>query len=140
MRSLALAFFRYSLLMENQMFTKCLIATIDEAALAKFGDYSKFSRQAFANYKNPAGAWRAIRNPRKNGKARALYIEDLLCISKALEIQLSELFFRVEQNLKLGWMPKSEPNETIRSNAAKNKPSKKGETLPEPDYKKEGVA
>lgn len=122
------------------MFTKCLIATIDEAALAKFGDYSKFSRQAFAGYKNPAGAWRAIRNPRKNGKARALYIEDLLCISQALEVQLSELFFRVEQNLKLGWIPKDEPGEPIQATVVKNEPSKEVGTLPEPSHKKEGVA
>lgn len=122
------------------MFTKCLIATIDEAALAKFGDYSKFSRQAFSGYKNPAGAWRAIRNPRKNGKARALYIEDLLCISQALEVQLSELFFRVEQNLKLGWIPKDEPSEPIQATVVKNEPSKEVGTLPEPSHKKEGVA
>lgn len=87
------------------MFTKCLIATIDEAALEKFGDYSKFSRAAWPAYKNQAGTWRAIRNPRKNGKARALYIEDLICISTALEIPLSELFFRVEQRVKMGWKP-----------------------------------
>lgn len=87
------------------MFTKCLIATIDEAALEKFGDYSKFSRAAWPDYKNQAGTWRSIRNPRKNGKARALYIEDLICISAALGIPLSELFFRVEQRIKMGWRP-----------------------------------
>ena len=90
------------------MFTKCLIATIDEEALKKYGDYSKFSRKAFGEYKNPAGAWRAIRNPRKNGKARALYIEDLICISEALELPLSELFFRIEQRVKMRWQPQKE--------------------------------
>ena len=90
------------------MFTKCLISTIDEAALEKFGDYSKFSRVAWAGYKNQAGTWRAIRNPRKNGKARAIYAEDLICISNALEIPLSELFFRVEQRLNMGWQPTQE--------------------------------
>lgn len=93
------------------MFTRCLIETIDEAALDKFGDYSKFSRAAWPDYKNQAGTWRAIRNPRKNGKARALYIEDLICISTALEIPLSELFFRVEQRLKMGWKPSGEVND-----------------------------
>lgn len=122
------------------MFTKCLIAAIDEAALAKYGDYSKFSRQAFANYKNPAGAWRAIRNPRKNGKARALYIEDLLCISQALGVQLSELFFRVEQNLKLGWTPKDNSSEAVQARVVKNEPSEEIAALPEPPHKEEGVA
>lgn len=87
------------------MFTQCVIETIDEAALEKFGDYSKFSRVAWAEYKNQAGTWRAIRNPRKNGKARALYMEDLICISNALGIPLSELFFRIEQRIKGGWQP-----------------------------------
>ena len=94
------------------MFTKCLIATIDEAALKKFGDYSKFSRVAFKGYKNEAGTWRAIRNPRKTGKARSIYMEDLICISSALEIPLSELFFRVEQRMKSGWQ---QPEDTLKS-------------------------
>lgn len=97
--------------MKNHIFTQCLVATIEEAALEKFGDHSKFSREAFKAYKNPAGAWRAIRNPRENGKARALYIEDLLCISDVLGINLSELIFRVEQRIKMGW---TEPEIPIR--------------------------
>ena len=95
--------------MKNQIFTQCLVATIEEAALEKFGDHSKFSREAFKAYKNPAGAWRAIRNPRENGKARALYIEDLLCISDVLGINLSELIFRVEQRIKMGWTEPEAP-------------------------------
>lgn len=101
------------------MFTKCLIATIDEAALEKFGDYSKFSRATWPEYKNQAGTWRAIRNPRKNGKARALYIEDLICISTALGIPLSELFFRVEQRIKNGWMPSIATYEDVSSRIEK---------------------
>ncbi len=111
------------------MFTKCLIATIDEAALEKFGDYSKFSRAAWPAYKNQAGTWRAIRNPRKNGKARALYIEDLICISTALEIPLSELFFRVEQRVKMGWQPPvGVDNDATLTTKTDNMPSKQEKT------------
>lgn len=113
------------------MFTKCLIATIDEEALKKYGDYSKFSRKAFEGYKNPAGAWRAIRNPRKNGKARALYIEDLICISEALALPLSELFFRVEQRVKIGWQPTKEVCSVEDSGeASASKTTSKGDDRP----------
>lgn len=104
-----------TLLMDRSMFTRCLIATIDEEAIKKFGDHSKFSRAAWPGYKNQAGTWRAIRNPRSNGKSRALYLEDLLCISSALGIPLSELFFRVEQRLKMGWQPSAEDSLLIEN-------------------------
>lgn len=90
------------------MFIQCLIQLIDEEALKRFGDYSKFSRVAFEDYSNPAGAWRAVRNPRKNGKARALGMDDLLSISRALDMPLSVLFFQTEQRIKLGWKPEAD--------------------------------
>lgn len=115
------------------MFIQCLISTIDEAALKKFRDYSKFSRVAWPEYKNQAGAWRSIRNPRKNGQVKTINIKDLISISRALELPLSELFFRVEQRLKMGWQPPEVGSSTTRLRAAKetakdnsDQPSEKG--------------
>lgn len=110
--------------MNWEEFTRCFVETVEEEALEKFGDHSKFAREAWPDHKNPPVLWRTIRNGRSKTGVRDIYTKDMIGMANALNERLSSLIFATEEKIRKGWIPKDSQlhfrSESIRKKYEEN--------------------
>ncbi|WP_419784962.1 hypothetical protein [Pseudodesulfovibrio sp.] len=85
----------------SKLFERELVKFAQEWATKNGLNHSQFARLAYGNLPDAIGKWRRIRNiSGPINRPQSLSVFDICCLAQAVQKNISELCFTVEQRLK----------------------------------------